>query len=120
MSQALAVQVSGRITKDHIEGILLAQPAADAVLAGLQFGTMSKSILFFAQKYFDSHTPDLPPAGVYARLLAEFERPVIEVALAATSGNQAKCADLLGINRNTLRKKIKELGLNVTRGRRMM
>jgi two-component system nitrogen regulation response regulator GlnG len=46
--------------------------------------------------------------------------PLIEISLAMTSGNQAKCADLLGINRNTLRKKINELEIVVTRRRKMM
>jgi two-component system nitrogen regulation response regulator GlnG len=57
---------------------------------------------------------------VYQRILREIEVPLIEISLAATSGNQAKCADLLGINRNTLRKKINDLEIVVTRGRKMM
>jgi two-component system nitrogen regulation response regulator GlnG len=52
--------------------------------------------------------------------LREIEVPLIEISLAATSGNQAKCADLLGINRNTLRKKINDLEIVVTRRRKMM
>jgi two-component system nitrogen regulation response regulator GlnG len=48
------------------------------------------------------------------------EGPLIEIALSATAGNQAKCADLLGINRNTLRKKITDLDIEVTRGRKLM
>jgi two-component system nitrogen regulation response regulator GlnG len=50
----------------------------------------------------------------------KIEVPLIEIALDATSGNQAKCADLLGINRNTLRKKISELDIKVTRRRKLM
>jgi two-component system nitrogen regulation response regulator GlnG len=38
------------------------------------------------------------------------------LSLAATRGNQVKTADLLGLNRNTLRKKIRNLGIQVTRG----
>jgi two-component system nitrogen regulation response regulator GlnG len=66
------------------------------------------------------HGFDLPPAGLYGRILHEIEVPLIEIALDATSGNQAKCADLLGINRNTLRKKISELDIKVTRRRKLM
>ena len=55
-----------------------------------------------------------------AVVLREVEEPLIDIALEATAGNQAKCADLLGINRNTLRKKITELDIRVTRGRKLM
>ena len=72
------------------------------------------------QRYFDLHGDHLPPAGVYHRILREIEAPLIGIALEATAGNQAKCADLLGINRNTLRKKITELDIRVTRGRKVM
>lgn len=119
ITRVLTQQTGPILTKEAVEAVLASQPAAEAVLSGTQFGTMGKSIEFFVQQYFDRHQPDLPPSGVYARLLAEFEAPLIEVALGASSGNQAKCADLLGINRNTLRKKIKELDLNVIRGRRL-
>ena len=54
------------------------------------------------------------------RILREIELPLIEIALDATAGNQAKCADLLGINRNTLRKKITDLDISVTRRRKLM
>ena len=50
------------------------------------------------QRYFDLHGDMLPPSGLYARILREIEQPLIEIALDATGGNQAKCADLLGIN----------------------
>ncbi|WP_299030104.1 sigma-54 dependent transcriptional regulator [uncultured Sulfitobacter sp.] len=72
------------------------------------------------RRYFELHGNMLPPPGLYQRILREVEAPLIEVALAATSGNQAKCAELLGINRNTLRKKITDLEIEVTRGRKMM
>ena len=62
----------------------------------------------------------LPPPGLYGRILREVELPLIEIALDATGGNQAKCADLLGINRNTLRKKITDLDIQVTRRRKLM
>jgi two-component system nitrogen regulation response regulator GlnG len=53
-------------------------------------------------------------------VLRELEMPLIEIALEHTGGNQAKCADLLGINRNTLRKKITDLDIEVTRRRKLM
>ena len=72
------------------------------------------------QRYFDQHGATLPPAGVYQRILREIEIPLIEIALTASLGNQAKCAVLLGINRNTLSKKINDLEIVVTRRRKLM
>ena len=72
------------------------------------------------KRYFDLHGDNLPPPGLYERIIKEIELPLISLALDATRGNQLKTSDLLGINRNTLRKKIKELEINVSRGEKMM
>jgi two-component system, NtrC family, nitrogen regulation response regulator GlnG len=56
-----------------------------------------------------------PPGALYHRALAAFEKPLIEYALGRTGGNQLRAAQLLGINRNTLRKRIGELGLEPDR-----
>jgi len=56
-----------------------------------------------------------PPGTLYHRALAAFEKPLIEHALGRTGGNQLRAAQLLGINRNTLRKRIGELGLEPDR-----
>jgi two-component system nitrogen regulation response regulator GlnG len=66
--------------------------------------------------YFAAHAGGLPAAGVYDRVLREVERPLISLALEATRGNQIKAAHVLGLNRNTLRKKIKDLDIQVVRG----
>ncbi|MDE3177917.1 MAG: nitrogen regulation protein NR(I), partial [Pseudomonadota bacterium] len=60
----------------------------------------------------------LPPSGLYDRILAEVERPLLSLSLAATRGNQIRAAEILGLNRNTLRKKIKDLDLKPLRGLR--
>ena len=57
----------------------------------------------------------LPDAGLYDRVLADIEKPLIERTLSAVSGNQIRASQVLGLNRNTLRKKIKELGIQVVR-----
>ena len=49
------------------------------------------------------------------RVMAEVERPLISLCLAATRGNQIRAAKLLGLNRNTLRKKIRDLDVPVVR-----
>ena len=53
--------------------------------------------------------------GLYHRILREIECPLLTAALAATRGNQIQAADLLGLNRNTLRKKIRDLDIQVYR-----
>ena len=72
----------------------------------------------YFQRYFASFGGDLPPPGLYHRVLAEVEYPLVMAAMTATRGNQIKAAELLGVNRNTLRKKIRELGVTVYRGNR--
>jgi len=66
--------------------------------------------------YFAGFGQSLPPPGLYDRILAEIEPPLLRAALAATSGNQLRAADLLGINRNTLRVKLRERNVKVIRG----
>lgn len=85
-------------------------------------GTVSNGQASIAQaveenmrRYFAGFGEDLPPPGLYHRVLEEVEYPLILAALTATRGNQIKAADLLGLNRNTLRKKIRELGVTVYR-----
>jgi two-component system nitrogen regulation response regulator GlnG len=67
-------------------------------------------------RYFRAQGGRLPPPGLYDRVLQEVERPLISICLAATRGNQIRAAQLLGVNRNTLRKKIRDLGLEVIKG----
>ena len=57
----------------------------------------------------------MPPPGLYHRILREIEIPLITAALAATRGNQIKAAELLGLNRNTLRKKVNDLDIRLMR-----
>ncbi|ABC22478.1 nitrogen regulation protein NR(I) [Rhodospirillum rubrum] len=66
--------------------------------------------------YFEAHGEALPPAGLHERISREVERPLISLCLEATRGNQIKAAQLLGLNRNTLRKKIRDLDIQVVRG----
>ncbi len=77
--------------------------------------TVSQAIEHYLQRYFRSFGEDLPPPGLYQRILAEVEYPLVLATMTATRGNQIRAAELLGLNRNTLRKKIRELGVNVYR-----
>jgi len=108
-----------RISKAEVEAALRMQPEADK-LPHRGGERLSADVELHLRRYFELHGGDLPPPGLHARVLREVEEPMIEIALDATGGNQAKCADLLGINRNTLRKKINELGIKVNRRRKLM
>ncbi|SON55864.1 Nitrogen assimilation regulatory protein [Hartmannibacter diazotrophicus] len=79
---------------------------------------LSNSVERFLNKYFGTYGDTLPPPGLYHRILKEVEYPLIGAALAATRGNQIKAAELLGVNRNTLRKKIRDLDIQVIRSSR--
>jgi two-component system nitrogen regulation response regulator GlnG len=77
--------------------------------------SLSDSVERHLRTYFSANHASLPAPGLYARALREFEKPLITLALEATGGNQIKAAALLGVNRNTLRKKIRELDIEVVR-----
>ncbi len=77
--------------------------------------TLAESIEQHLEIYFAQFGNDIPPPGLYHRILRELEAPLITVSLAATRGNQIKAAEMLGLNRNTLRKKIRDLELPVVR-----
>ncbi|MEM9582091.1 MAG: response regulator [Pseudomonadota bacterium] len=108
------------IGRGDVELVLGNQPEIEPLIGGGDTEKLSASIAKHLRRYFDLHGGVLPPPGLYTRILREVELPLIEIALDATAGNQAKCADLLGINRNTLRKKITELEIRVTRSRKLM
>ncbi|MDV7338605.1 nitrogen regulation protein NR(I) [Terasakiella sp. A23] len=76
---------------------------------------LSAAVERHLRSYFDAHGDSLPPAGLYDRVLKELERPLISMTLEATNGNQIKSAQVLGLNRNTLRKKIRELNIPITK-----
>ena len=95
---------------------------ADAVAREMQAGkeetaegnTVEQDIRAHLKLYFSAHgVGALPPPGLYDRILPLLERPLIEMTLMATNGNQLKAAHVLGINRNTLRKKITELQIDI-------
>src|SRR5579871_845157 len=103
------------ITASVIDGEL----APPAVTSG---GAMSQgvdnlggAVESYLSSHFSGFPNGVPPPGLYHRILKEIEVPLLTAALAATRGNQIRAADLLGLNRNTLRKKIRDLDIQVYR-----
>lgn len=78
---------------------------------------LSASIALHLQEYFTAHEGS-PPSGLYDRIVQEVERPLLQLALRECRGNQIRAAALLGINRNTLRKKLRGLGIAARQVRR--
>jgi two-component system nitrogen regulation response regulator GlnG len=109
LMRRLAVLERGDIITAAAVQAGLGTRAAPANLA--PSATLSDAATVHIAAYFEGFGGNLPPDGVYDRLLAEVERPLIMACLDATGGNQLKAAKLLGINRNTLRRKLNDLGL---------
>ncbi|UWQ12896.1 sigma-54 dependent transcriptional regulator [Aliiroseovarius sp. M344] len=120
VNRLMVTSAEEEISNAEVEMALGGPVSTSFVASDITDERLSDSVGRHLQRFFDLHGGTLPPAGLYQRILREVELPLIEIALDATGGNQAKCADLLGINRNTLRKKITELEIEVTRRRKLM
>jgi len=89
-------------------------PATEAQARG--DGGLADYAEAYLSEYFANFGQALPPPGLYDRILAEIEPPLLRACLAATGGNQLRAAALLGINRNTLRVKLRECNVRVWKG----
>ena len=95
-----------------------AAPAPATSSGGAEDSSLSLSVEHHLSALFKEFGEQLPPPGLYHRILREIEYPLISAALAATRGNQIKAAELLGLNRNTLRKKVRDLDVRLMRAPR--
>jgi two-component system nitrogen regulation response regulator GlnG len=95
--------------------VVFAGPSTARPVASLDAEGLSDAVERHLAEYFSGFKDNLPPPGLYHRILREIEGPLIGAALAATRGNQIRAAELLGVNRNTLRKKVRDLDLQVIR-----
>ncbi len=103
------------ITASVIE-VELAPPAVTSKGALTQnIDNLGSAVEMYLAAHFAGYPNSLPPPGLYHRILREIEIPLLTAALVANRGNQIRAADLLGLNRNTLRKKIRDLDIQVYR-----
>jgi len=72
--------------------------------------TIQDAVKKSLEKYFRD-LGELQPTNVYEMVIATVEKPTLEAVMARAEGNQSHAADMLGINRNTLRKKLQQHGL---------
>ncbi|MEO1282381.1 MAG: helix-turn-helix domain-containing protein, partial [Pseudomonadota bacterium] len=77
---------------------------------------LSELVEHYLSEHFAAYGTSLPPPGLHERIIRDVERPLLTAALAATRGNQIRAAELLGLNRNTLRSRIKSLDISVFKG----
>jgi len=116
----LARRLAALYPHDIITGSVIDGELAPPVLAsngGVAQGVdnLGAAVEGYLASYFAGFPNGVPPPGLYHRILKEIELPLLTAALAATRGNQIRAADLLGLNRNTLRKKIRDLDIQVYR-----
>jgi two-component system nitrogen regulation response regulator GlnG len=116
----LARRLAALYPQDIITGSViddeLAPPAVVSGRGGHRSAdNLSGAVEIYLSSLFSASPNGVPPPGLYHRVLREIEVPLLTAALAATRGNQIRAADLLGLNRNTLRKKIRDLDIQIYR-----
>ncbi|MEM9359430.1 MAG: helix-turn-helix domain-containing protein, partial [Pseudomonadota bacterium] len=111
-----AIYGEENITRDIVEAVLSETDVQPSPIVqneeALGLGEMVEN---YMARYFSEFGDQLPPPGLYDRVVREVEVPLISAALAATRGNQIKAAELLGLNRNTLRSRIRSLQIQVVK-----
>ena len=120
MMRRLAVLARDEVITDELVDQQLDQAIANTPpAAALQFAdeSLSLAVQQHLSHYFTGFGADLPPDGLHHRLIEAIERPLLVATMSAVRGNQIRAAKLLGINRNTLRKKLFELSIDPSHGR---
>jgi len=110
-----ALHPEDMLTAEIVESELAEAVPPPPVETGKTPRELSEMVERYLAGHFASYGRELPPAGLYDRVLQHVERPLLMAALTATRGNQIRAAALLGLNRNTLRKKIRDLDIQVFR-----
>ena len=118
MRRLAALYPQEAITEDTVIHAELSDPgpAADTPLASGAPEPLALAVERHIRQFLAASRDGMPMRDIYDQVIAEVERPLIQMTLSATRGNQIKAAAMLGLNRNTLRKKIRDLDIPVVRG----
>jgi two-component system nitrogen regulation response regulator GlnG len=103
--------LTAQIVEQELAGFSVEPVAGSAA----DSGDLGEAVERYLSRYFSSFGNELPPPGLYDRIIRDVEKPLLSAALAATRGNQIRAAELLGLNRNTLRARIRDLNIRVFR-----
>jgi two-component system, NtrC family, nitrogen regulation response regulator GlnG len=117
IKRLMAMEVNDIISGASVDRELVSAAAPEKKLSNTSSGdSLTEFMEHYLADYFAGFGQALPPEGLYDRILDELEPPLFRAALVATQGNQLRAADLLGLNRNTLRTKLKERNIKPLRG----
>jgi two-component system nitrogen regulation response regulator GlnG len=111
----VALHPEDTLTAQIVEQELAGSSMSTAIGSSPDNADLIESVERYLSRYFSSFGNDLPPPGLYDRVIRDVEKPLLSAALAATRGNQIRAAELLGLNRNTLRARIRDLNIRVFR-----
>jgi two-component system nitrogen regulation response regulator GlnG len=103
--------LTAQIVEQELAGAAVTMPIGTAT----ESPDLGEAVERYLTRYFSSFGNELPPPGLYDRVIRDVEKPLLSAALAATRGNQIRAAELLGLNRNTLRSRIRDLNIRVFR-----
>src|SRR5690606_15611244 len=103
-------QISAEIVQNELN--IAERPSAPSAAGPMD---VSMAVETHVGQVLREYEPNLPPAGLYQRVIGRVEAPLIAMALNAGGGNQIRAADLLGLNRNTLRKKIRTHSIEIVK-----
>ncbi|MEL6968392.1 MAG: nitrogen regulation protein NR(I) [Pseudomonadota bacterium] len=107
-------QITAELVENELASSRVQATAPEPMFADMP--DLQEAVARFVVPLLDGHDDEAPLETLYETVLHEVEEPLIQLTLRATRGNQIQAAKILGLNRNTLRKKIKDLDINFTRG----
>ncbi|MBS0233569.1 MAG: nitrogen regulation protein NR(I) [Proteobacteria bacterium] len=111
----VALYTQDTLTAQIVEQELAGSATTPSAGGPAESADLGEAVERYLSRYFSSFGNDLPPPGLYDRVIRDVEKPLLSAALAATRGNQIRAAELLGLNRNTLRARIRDLNIRVFR-----